>query len=231
MSASTWVLIPCQRSRLSLLREAILSYAHPADRVVVVATQPDPLTPRDLEGIADHVVLHDDTAHLIGAWWNRGLDYITERTESAGSAGSEPFEVFAPSSDVIGTPESIPVLRGFLRSNGLVMVGPDYHGGAARPAHPSHQIFRLEDTRTVHRRVPGACWMLAGESKLRLDPQFRWWYSDDDLEMQARQAGGVGIMQDTGLMPGPDTALSGEKLLWAHEDRQKFVTKWGHEPW
>lgn len=208
-----------------MLKGTLRSYAHPADRVVIVATQPDPLTRSDLAGLADHVVLHDDTAHLIGAWWNRGLDYIAER------AGEGEFEVFAPSSDVVGTPESIPRLRRFLRGAGLVMVGPDYHGGPDRPAHPSHQIFQLNDTRTVHRRVPGACWMLAGELKLRVDPQFRWWYSDDDLEMQSRAAGGVGILAGTELVPGPDSGLSAEKAVWAQEDRQKFVKKWGREPW
>lgn len=73
--------------------------------------------------------------------------------------------------------------------------------------------------------------MLAGESRLRLDSQFRWWYSDDDLEMQARRAGGAGVVAGTGLVPGPDTALSEEKTAWAQEDRRRFVAKWGCEPW
>lgn len=73
--------------------------------------------------------------------------------------------------------------------------------------------------------------MLAGESNLRVDPQFRWWYSDDDLEMQARELGGAGVVQGTGLVAGPDSSLSEEKAIWAREDREKFVKKWGREPW
>lgn len=202
-----------------MLKDALRSYQHPADRVVVVATQPDPLEREDLTGLADHVLLHDGVEQHISRWWNQGIDYVRERN----SLGR--YEIYAPSSDVTGTPASIALLRDFMRSHDLTMVGPDFW------ADERYRIFRGGENRTVGTRVPGGCWMLAGESNLRVDTQFRWWYSDDDLETQARHLRGAGVVSRTGLVPGADSTLSEEKQVWAQEDRVKFVEKWGHEPW
>lgn len=213
----SWLLVPCQRSRLPLLQRLLWSLSHPPDRVVVVATMPDPLTEDDVGDDVGHLLLCHRTEQHISRWWNQGMDYI--RSISHGD-----HEILAVSSDYIGTPNSIPMLAEFLRDNQLAMVGPDHHTTEQR-------IFRHGDHRTVDARVPGACWMLAGESQLRVDESFRWWYSDDDLEMQARHRSGVGVLPGTGLVPGADSGLSEEKQAWAIEDRQKFATKWGIEPW
>ncbi len=116
------------------------------------------------------------------------------------------------------------MLGAFLRKNNLTMVGPN-------PWTDEEKFFRLGDVRSPHGRVPGCFWMLAGDSGLRVDEEFRWWYSDDDFEMQARQRSGAGILHGTGLVGGPDTPLNEEKGQWAVEDRAKFVKKWGIEPW
>jgi hypothetical protein len=213
---NSWVLSPCQRSRLTLLKRMLDSLEHPSDRVVIVATQPDPITADDLIGYAQHIVLCDFTEHHIAKWWNAGLDYIMARAAF--------HEVLVLSSDHVGTTYSVAMLGTFLRKNDLTMVGPNPWCGSER-------IFRLGDQRATQSRVPGNCWMLAGESGLRVDENFRWWYSDDDIEMQARQYGGTGIVPGTGLVADADTPLNEEKQRWAAEDRQRFVTKWGIQPW
>lgn len=186
--------------------------------MVVVATEPDPLRYKDVSDLADHVVQYPTTEQHISRWWNAGLDYIEEKT----TCGTH--EVLAISSDYAGTPYSVAVLGAFLRRHGLTMVGPDHHTSGQR-------FLREGEPRGTVDRVPGACWMLAGESALRVDTDFRWWYSDDDLEMQARKRGGAGVIAGTGLEPGPDSYLSEEKAIWAAEDRERFRQKWGKYPW
>ena len=213
----SWVLVPCQRSRLDLLHRLLDSLDHSRDRVVVVATQPDPLTPDDVAGRANHVVSYPTTEQHISRWWNAGLEYIADIAQVN-------HEVLAISSDYVGTNYSVAVLGVFLRQHDLSMAGPDHHTAQAR-------FFRKEDHRGFYDRVPGPCWMVKGELGLRVDTNFRWWYSDDDLEMQARQLGPVGVIPDTGLIPGPDSPLSEEKTIWATEDRARYVAKWSREPW
>lgn len=215
----SWVLIPCQRSRLDLLKRLLDSLEHPVDRVVIVATYPDPLYLQDIEDYA-HYIEHISpraTEHHIGRWWNVGLDCIA-------SMAQKNHEVLVVSSDNIGTNYSVAKLGAFLREHKLAMVGPNYWGDDKQFFYPSYH-------RGAQTRVPGCCWMVAGELGLRCDEQFRWWYSDDDIEMQARNLGGTGIVPGIGLLAGPDTALSVEKEQWAEEDRQKFVAKWNIQPW
>ena len=213
----SWVLCPCQRSRLDLLKRMLESLDHSPDHVVIVATFPDPLTKDELNGYADSVVLAVSLENHISRWWNLGLDYIASMARTR-------HEVLSLSSDYVGAVYSVALLAATMRQHNLTMIGPDHHSNELR-------IFRAGEQRHAFTRVPGACWMLAGESGLRVDEQFRWWYSDDDLEMQARQRSGAGVVPGAGLVGGPDTELSDEKLRWAREDRAKFIQKWKQEPW
>jgi hypothetical protein len=199
------------------LHRLLGSLEHPRDRVVIVATVPDPLTADDVAGLANHVISYPTPEQHISRWWNAGLDYIAEQAQVN-------HEVLAISSDYVGTNYSVAALGAFLRRYGFTMVGPDHHTD-------SHRFFRAGEPRGALDRVPGACWMLAGESKLRVDTDFRWWYSDDDLEMQAREVSGAGVIGGTGLEPGPDSYLSEEKAIWAAEDRERFIQKWSQQPW
>lgn len=211
----SWVLVPCQFSRLAMLKNLLVSLDHPTEKVVVVTTIPEVIRKDDLIGYSEHVLIIDSPS--IACWWNAGLDYIKTRTQKF-------HEVLAISSDYTGTNYSVAMLGAFMRQHGLTMSGPNPHTDQPK-------FFTLATPRNPLDRVPGACWMLAGESGLRADEQFRWWYSDDDLDMQARQAGGSGSIPGTGLVGGPDTPLSEQKFQWAAEDRQKFISKWGLEPW
>lgn len=213
-----WILVPCSSTRLSELFRLLHSLKHRADHVVVVTTQPNPIQIDDMFDLTEHVVLFNSTEINISKWWNLGLDYISKLAE-------QEHEVLCLTSDYVGDTYSVCKLSDFLRSYNLAMAGPGHH-------FPQHRIFNLHDVRTPPERVPGACWMLAGETKLRADEEFRWWYSDDDLEMQARRYSAVGVVPGTALVStAGDTPLDEKRAIWAQEDRQKFIRKWGKEPW
>lgn len=219
---TTWVLTPCKRSRVGELLRMIDSLEVDPARVVVVTTMPDPIEGDDVLGCADHVVVFERPGLRFGEWFNLGFDYIASRD-------STPYEVLCIGSSVLGSGHTIPTLRGALRGHDLAMCGPDLFGRLTAGVVEEHRY----DDRTLWNRVPGVCFMVAGELGLRFDPEFRWWYSDDDLEMQARLLAPVAIVGRAGVSLTHPTGhcLSVEQELWAIEDRAKFVAKWDREPW
>ena len=73
--------------------------------------------------------------------------------------------------------------------------------------------------------------MVGLDHGLACDPQFRWWYTEDDLEMQARQIGPVGLVGACPVEHRTSHGLDPLRARWAVEDRERFVAKWGCEPW
>lgn len=219
---TSWVLTPCKRSRLGELKAMLASLAADPAGVVVVTTLPDPILAHDLQGVAGHLLTFEREGLLFGQWLNHGLDYLAQDPDG-------PYEVLCIGSSLRGAPDTVPTLRRALRSERLTMCGPDLFGRVAGHEVEQHR----DDDRTLWNRVPGTCFMVAGELGLRCDDQFRWWYSDDDLEMQARQHGPVGLVGGAGVtLTAPNGhPLSDEQHQWAVEDRAKFVSKWNREPW
>lgn len=223
LTSDSWVVVPCPRSRLDELRSLLAQLDQSPHRVVVVTTLPDPIGTVDIAGFATHLVLFERPGMWFSAWVNAGLNYIDQ--VRAGAAYHPPFNVLVIGSDARGTKDSVEALANAMDQRNLVMCGPNYNPRATG-------VDILNDRpRTVHDRVPGSCFMLAGEYGLRMDEQFRWWYSDDDLEMQARAAGQVALVADTGLMHDTDHMLNAEQAEHAIEDRIRFVIKHSIEPW
>lgn len=220
---TTWVVSPCHRGRLGELKEMLASLAHDPRHVMIVTTMPDPIDGDDLLGQADHVVVFEKPGMLFGEWINTGLRFIADEERN------EPYEVLCIGSSLRGTPDTIPMLANALRTQNLTMVGPDLFGRIESGYVKQHQ----HDERTLWNRVPGICFMIRGELGLRFDPQFRWWYGEDDLEMQARAVGPVGLVGGAGVtLTAPNGhPLNAQQEMWAAEDRGKFVLKWGREPW
>jgi hypothetical protein len=83
-------------------------------------------------------------------------------------------------------------------------------------------------------RIIGYAHVSKGEKGLRFDTTMKWWYSDDDYDWQARQAGGALTVPGAWiehLTPDQSTNSSPELVAQAALDRHAFVTKWGLEPW
>jgi hypothetical protein len=220
--STTWVLVPCPRARVSELRDCLTSLGQPRERVVVVTTLPDPILPPDITDLAATLLLDETPGVNMSRWWNLGLDHI------ACTVDAEPYEVLITSSDCYGSPGGVADLARVLREQDVTMAGPDWNGRLA-----PGQVERQDGTvkRTVYNRLPGACTMLAGESGLRANEQYRWFFCDDHLETIARHTRGVALVGGINLHHHGDKPLDEQKAGWAKEDRAKYVMTWGHEPW
>ena len=203
-----WLVIACPQAHITRLHRCLGSLQHdPACTVVVDAACHDRITD-ELEPLR---VTDGGEDFSLARLWNHGLRWAYDQGAT---------EVAVLSSDVVGHPDSLASLASCLRGNALTMAGP------------ADRSLILHDTRTVHDRVPGGCFMLAAEHRLLCDEAYRWWYTDDDLEMQARALGPVGVFAGTGLQFSvPDSELTPERQAWAVEDRAYFEAKWGGPPW
>lgn len=220
---STWVVTPCHRGRLEELHGLLDSLQHPPERTVIVTTAvPDPIVPPDMHGRAGNLCIYTKPGMLFGQWINLAFDYIA-------TIDSTDREVLCVGSSLRGQPSTVPMLAAALRGHGLAMVGPDLFDRLGPGQVEEHRA----DERTLYNRVPGICFMVPGELGLRFDPEFRWWYGEDDLEMQARQHAAVGLVGAAGVtLTAPNGhELNAEQAQHATEDRVKFVERWGHEPW
>ena len=136
----------------------------------------------------------------ISAWWNLGLD-------AAGEDADGPHDVLIINDDAIAPPHLIASLSMAMRAGTAAL---------AYPAIPGREW------------ITGWCFMLRGETGIRADPQFAWWYSDDDVCLQAKAAGGVARAygcEVTHLHPGGH-----DQVMQAHTgaDQELYDAKWDY---
>ena len=215
---ASWVLVPCARSRVGEVERLLCTLMADAETTVVVTTLPDPVQHRDVEWLAEHLITFERPGMFFGAWFNFGLDYIARQE------GNQPHEVCCVGSSHSGATRTVEMLTTALRKHELAMVGPDLCFGLEPGV-----VLTLQGERTHGKRIPPECFMVPNEQGLRFDAAFRWWYSDDDFEMQARQRGSVGLVGGTGFRQAGNHPLTAETGQYAFEDRGKFMTKWGSE--
>jgi len=113
-------------------------------------------------------------------------------------------------------------------------VSSEMRGNAAAAAcsGPTGRIHREPGPVPLHTRMQGWAFMLAGEKGIRANEDLYWWYGDDDLDWQSRQAGGM-IM-----VPGypvqhlhPNARMTPELQVRSGQDAQAFLARWGRMPW
>jgi len=214
---NTWLLTPAPRGREDDVNALHATAGVPADRRVVVTTQPHPIT----GGVDANLLLFDRTEHNIAHWWNLGLDWIDAHTDG------QPYEVLCAESDVRISASDVETLAQTLRHHDLAMVGADWFGTLA----PGHvHINTTQAPVPQHLRLPGVALMVAGELGMRRDPDFRWWFNDDAAEWTARANGGTGLVGGTTLQHVGTTPLVGDLHTWSIEDGQKFIAKYGSMP-
>lgn len=160
----------------------------------------------------------------ISCWWNHGLN---KAAALARSCSYDEWNVAIINDDAIAPPGWVETLSTAMRSTPAVLAYPDQCGGRELIL---HTVAGPVDLR---QRITGYAYMLRGEAGLRLDESMAWHYSDDDLDWQAREAGGALLVPGIPVehrAPNVQTNARPELVKQAARDRETFITKWGRAP-
>jgi glycosyltransferase involved in cell wall biosynthesis len=204
----TYAVIPV-RDRHELTTALIPQLGLPSERIIIVdngSTMPA----REVFAGAARVIEHPE--RNISAMWNAGL-------ELASAEQPGPHNVALLNNDLRVPPEFLVGLANGLRAapNHLI-------------AYPDHERRLPAGVCDPVGRMSGFAFMVRGESGLRLDPQFVWWYGDNDLEHRARRGGKVvcvGGVYLEHLESNAATAASPELTAITRADQARYEAKWG----
>ncbi len=232
MNPPAYAVIPT-RDRHDMLADCINSVIDQVDAVYIIDNGSQP--PIDPDQWAPRV---DGTPRVMSAvveldppnisrLWNLGLQLAEQAHAYAGWNRWEPLDIVVLNSDVVVPPGWVGALSAAMRSTRAVLAYPDQCGGQQQILHTEAEPVDLRQ------RITGYAYMLRGEAGLRLDEQLAWWYSDDDLDWHARQAGGALLVPGIPVQhrdPNGSTDARPELQEQAGRDRATFVTKWGRAP-
>lgn len=219
-----WAVVPSNgRPLLDGLLTSLCPQVHD---VIVVANnwqrEDDPFG-LEMDGALVQVVDGGDDRN-ISAWWNAGLDLVAKH---AGWLGDTEWDVLVVNDDVICPPNLVATLSVAMRATPAVLAYPDQCGGRQQILHTEAVLVPLQQ------RITGYAYMLRGEAGLRLDESMAWWFSDDDLDWRAREAGGALLVPGVQVehrAPDVQTNASPELLAQAGRDRETFIHRWGKAP-
>lgn len=156
--------------------------------------------------------------------WNDGLEMAALL---ARESGDQIWDVSILNDDVIIPPGWFDAVSSALRSHESAVV-------ACSSAHVFTQVPLCKvtlDNDLMTRMTPWALTM-RGESGLRYDETMRWWWSDTDLDWQARLAGGMLIIPGYIVLNTlANSSTTGVLAEQAGRDRATFAQKWGYNPW
>lgn len=207
----TYVVIPV-RDRHHYTDALLRQLEVPAERVILIDNASSTPASEVFAGRA-RVVPHPQ--RNISALWNAGLDLIA--AEQSG-----PHNVAILNNDLSVPPGFLSGLANGLRSR------PDH-----LIAYPDHERRLPAGICDPAGRMSGFAFMLRGEAGLRLDPQFVWWYGDDDLARQARKRGKVvcvGGLHVEHLASNQSTEADPGLQATARGDQARFEAKWSARP-
>ena len=160
--------------------------------------------------------------------WNHGLDAAEE---AAKQLGADKWNVAILNNDLEVPPGFLTKLESGIRGHEDNWVSyPNHHGIDI----PAGQSAVLENSTLAGQTMSGWAFMVRGETGLRLDEQFEFWYGDTDLEKQVVAAGKnvvcVGGCYAKHLEPMKSTWASPERQLQAMADEERFAKKWDLDP-
>jgi len=209
------------------LREAMRPALPTYVVIPVKAGEREEMTARLVDTLAEQIqrehIYVDDTDRTITEKWTAGW-------MAASVANNNPYNVAFLNNDLEVPLEFLARLEAGLRC--------DDDNWIAYPNHraldiPNGAAVELENPHMAGQTMSGYAFMVRGEAEFWFDPQFRWWYSDSDLEKQARATGKhvvcVGGCFVNHLHP-MESSRSPELLAVAKEDEARFAAKWGLDP-
>lgn len=157
--------------------------------------------------------------------WNAGLDAAET---AARELGAERWNVAILNNDLEVPPGFLSQLESGIRGHDDYWISyPNYHGSEI----PDNAAMVTKgDPDGDGRSLCGWAFMVKGESGLRFDEQFQWWYGDSDIQRQTEAAGKhvvcVGGCHCRHLEPNKSTREDPLRIAQAIEDEAKFAKKW-----
>lgn len=145
----------------------------------------------------------------IHEWWNMGIDAAAATAAGHRDRERQPeWDVLVVNDDIIAPPGLAAGLSDGMRAGTSSLA-------YCSPANMHHIT-----------PITGWCFMLRGEAGIMADQQFRWWYGDNDIELQAMAKGGAVAVpgcQVAHLYPGGHDHLMPEQI---RADTELFWQKW-----
>jgi hypothetical protein len=156
----------------------------------------------------------------IHEWYNLGIDAAAQR---AADMCCSKWNTLICCDDVVAEPDAVGVLASALRDSPAALACP------YRPeAHHSANLLLTEGNVYAGPGmwISGWFFMLRGEAGLHADTNLYWWYGDNDLEWQARYAGGALLVRGCNVVnrfPGGHDGVMAEEIKL---DGVYFAQKW-----
>ena len=221
------------------------SIASQVNLTYVIWTDPADDVPSEIARIPGiRLVRAPDSEKNISKWWNTGLALAAA---DAAVRGKSEWNVIVMNDDVIAPSHLSAALDVAMRGDGpedgddiLSLMRkernrlfPDVRPTLVYPNAFSDAWVLVTDPATVdvYTRITGWCFMLRGEDWLFADPRLKWWFSDNQIDQEARLRGGsmcVPGCQVEHLHPNHLTSVSPELTAQTHVDRETFLRTWGH---
>lgn len=209
-------------NRPDVLLRALAAACAEADTVYVIDNGDDPNLAAPV-GDGWYVIGVPMRPPNLSKLWNIGLDLCQQH---AYARRYERWDVAVLNDDAIIPPGWFNAVSDAMRQ--WECAAGSTTESAARSAH----IHRMPGTTALQQRMTGYAFVLKGEAGLRADERLAWWCGDNDLDMQARQAGGTIII---GGYPvehlHPNQSTTGDLAAQTAVDMATFVMKWGWRPW
>jgi GT2 family glycosyltransferase len=209
------------------LADCVAAIAPQVHHVMVIDNASDP----HYLGCPDvsHVVRDEEQPPNLSRLWNIGGDWSAYRARENDTTR---WDTLIVNDDFIAGPRFVERLQNALRADHAVVASP-YAFGVGGPERVD--VYEAIGTlRSLDTRMAGFAFMIRGESGLRLDERFRWYFGDDDVAQQACASGGRVVVHGLSWEHRhPDRQTHANPLLveQTHRDRNSFVAKWGFEPW
>ncbi len=165
----------------------------------------------------------------ISRWWAHGLDLVewrVERDQNYLPSQRRRWDVAIINDDAIVCPNWFDGVAGKMREMRAV--------AASNCDHTNMPILytKPEPSQNLFARMQGFAFIICGEAGLEPDERFSWYCSDDHLDFQARELGGVVVVPGypvKHLYPnGQVTPQIQEQIA---KDMANFVEVWGMRPW
>jgi glycosyltransferase involved in cell wall biosynthesis len=215
-------------NRPELLQQCIQAISPQVDGVLVIDNASDPPVKDE---ILDHLAPGDgailripDQPPNLSALWNIGLDVADRENWQA----EGPWYTALLCDDAIVPPGWFSAVTGAMRDTGAA-------AGCSNPWGQQHEPrVKTAPDSDLSGRMVGWAFVLDGSKGLRADERLQWWWCDSDLDLRAREAGGMvmaGGYPALNLRPNDFTITKPELGEQAGRDGETFASIWGYRPW